>query len=283
MHLRDRTKIDVWSDPVGIGRQSTAVRYTPWYDMQNYQSIDFVVQSMFEGTTYGTTSAQYSDFQIYKATDSSGGGSTAISSATGRMTKAGTAITTAAKAKALMLTFDQSLSDGNLGATVSLLGQDFLTADVGGSAAGAFCGLASVAATVVAKSFCSVFNTHTSCTAWKAELGETSTGRAVVYIRPKSETAVAASVYVSAGGSTLIPVGVPQMGGHLGITTDLLRDGYRYVALGIAQSASGLTTGQPCKPVSVTVLRERAADGPVASTGSDVQFSMSYRATNASS
>ena len=279
MELKNGLKVDVWADPVGIGRHTTSVRYTPWYDMRDYKSIDFVVQAMFEGSTYGTTSAQYTDFQLYKATDSSGGGSTAISSATGRMTKAGTAITTAEKAKALYITFDQSLADGNLGATVSILGQDFLTADVGGSAAGAFAGLASVAATVVAKSFVSVFNTHTSCTAWKAELGETSTGRAMVYIRPKSETAVAASVYAYAGGSTLIPVGVPQLGGHLGISADLLRDGYRYVALGMAQGASGLTTGLPYKPVSVTVLRERAADSPVASTGSDIQFSKVYRAT----
>lgn len=283
MELKDKIKTDVWMEPVGIGRHTTTRRYTPWYDMKDYRSIDFVVTAMFEGTTYGTTSAQYIDFQIYKATDSSGGGSTAISSATGRMTKAGTAITTAAKAKSLMITFDQTLADGNLGATVSLLGQDFLTADVGGSIAGAFYGLASVESSLVAANFVSVFNTHTSCTAWKAELGETSTARSVVYIRPRSETAVGATVYAAAGGSTLIPVGVPSMGGHLGIKAELLRDGYRYVALGIAQQASGLTTGQPFKPVAVTVLRDRAADGPIESTGGVVQFSKAYRATNAAS
>lgn len=272
-NFTDRNKIDLWADPIGIGIQDTSMRYTQYYDMRGYESIDFLVSGIFEGSTHGQTAIQYTDFQIYKATDSSGGGNTAVSSATGRMTKVGTAITTAAKAKSLYISFSTKINDAAMGATFSVLGQDFFSA-TGNSAAGAFAGLSSVAATVAALSFITAFNTHTSATAWKAELGPTCTAFAEVMIRPKSETAVGSTVYVSAGGSTVLPVGVPRMGGHLGIKTEHLRDGYRYVALGMKSGASGMTTGTWVRrPVSVFAIRKRADDAPIASTGSDIQFS----------
>jgi hypothetical protein len=280
MELSNKFKVDLWADPIGISRQLDVIRYTQWYDMSGYESIDFFMSGMFEGSTHGQTAIQYNDFQIYKATNSSGGGATAITTATGKMSKVGTEITTAAKAKSLFINFTTKLVHTNLGATITVLGKEFFSADPGASVAKAFSGLASAAATVSAESFISVFNTNASLSSWKAEMGVTSTGRAVVMIKPRTETAVGATVYVSAGGSTLVSVGVPGMGGHLGIKTELLRDGYRYVALGMAASASGMTTGvSGSRPVSVFALRARSNDGPIASTGTDIQFSRSLKAT----
>ena len=274
----DDHKVDMWADPI---MTNTAVRYTQWYDMYGHNEINFFVSGAFEGSSHGTTAVQFINFQIYKATNSTGGGATAVSSATGRFSKVGTAITTAAKAKSLFIGFTTAhLTNASLGATLSILGKDFLSATAN-SAAGAFCGLSSVAATVGAESFKTAFNTHASLSSWVAEVGPANTAAAYVTIRPKSETAVGATVYVKAGGSTIIPVGVPGMGGHLSIKTELLGEGYRYVALGIKCGSSGMTTGANYvrQPVSVFAIRTAANDSPTISTKADVQFNKNVEAT----
>lgn len=272
-------KIDIWADPIG---GCTAVRYLPYYDMRGYESIDFFVSGAIEGGTVGTTAAQNVSAQIYRATNSTGGGATAISSATGVLAKSATAIGTVAKAKSLMIEFNQGLADGNLGATMTVLGQEFISA-TGNSAAYYFAGLASAESSLVAAGFVTAFN-NTNCTlssAWTAVSGQHSTGKSFVFIRPKGETHVGATVYVSAAGSTVFGgIGIPSVGVHLAVKTEQLKDS-RYVSLGVSQSGASLAVATAAirQPLSVFVVRTKGDDKPSTMTGMGVGYSKNLPAT----
>jgi len=276
--LTDRHKINIFADPIG---GCTAVRYTQYYDMLGMESIDFVVSANIAGASNGTTAMQNVSVQLYRATGSTGGGSTAISSATGVVAKTATAITTVARGKCLDLCFDTVLTHANYGATVTVLGQEFISA-TGNSAAYYFDGTASAAATVGAVGFITAFN-NTNCTlssAWKAEIGQTSTGLARVFIRPKSETSVPSSYHVSAGGSTIVSVGIPAVGVHLSAKTEHLGD-YRYVALGFSQLGASLVPSTIIhhQPISITVIRALAGGTPALTTGTEIAYSKRLQAT----
>ena len=272
-------KIDIWADPIG---GCTAVRYLPYYDMRGYESIDFFVSGAIEGGTVAATAKQNVSAQIYKATDSTGGGATAISSATGVLAKSATAITTVAKAKSLFLEITTAMTDAALGATMTILGQEFISA-TGNSAAYYFAGLASAESSLVAQGFVTAFN-NTNCTlssAWKAEMGQQSTTKSFVYIRPKGETHVGATVYVSAGGSTVYGgIGIPSVGLHLAVKTEQLKD-RRYVSLGYAQTGASLVTSTVVvrQPISVFVVRTKGDDKPSTMTGMGVGYSKNLPAS----
>jgi len=276
--LTDKVKINIFADPIG---GCTAVRYTQYYDMLGYESIDFVVSANICGASDMTTAMQNISCQLYKATNSTGGGSTAISSATGVVAKTGTAITTVLRGKSLDLAFTTAITLDIVGATITVLGQEFVSA-TGNTAAYYFQTDGSAAATVAAAGFITAFN-NTNCTlssAWKAELGQTSSGKARVYIRPRSETAVPSSYHVSAGGSTLCGIGVPAVGVHLAAKIEHLKD-YRYVALGFSQLGASLVSSTIIhrQPLSVTVLRTLAGNTPPLSTGSEIAYSKRILAT----
>jgi len=275
----EKHKVDIWADPIG---GCTAVRYLPYYDMLDMESIDFFISGAIEGGTVGTTCAQNISAQIYRATNSTGGGATAISSATGILAKSATSIGTVARAKGLMIEFNQGLADGNLGATMTVLGQEFISA-TGNSAAYYFAGLASAESSLVAAGFVTAFN-NTNCTlssAWKAELGQESTGKSFVFIRPKGETHVGATEYVSAEGSTVFGgIGVPSVGVHLAVKTEQLKD-HRYVSLGISQSGASLAVATAVirQPISVFVVRTKETNTPSTMTGLGVGYSKNLPAS----
>lgn len=275
----EKHKCDIWADPIG---GCTAVRYLPYYDMRGYESIDFFVSGAIEGGTVAATAKQNVSAQIYKATDSTGGGATAISSATGVLAKSATAITTVAKAKSLFLEITTAMTDAALGATMTILGQEFISA-TGNSAAYYFAGLASAESSLVAQGFVTAFN-NTNCTlssAWKAEMGQQSTTKSFVYIRPKGETHVGATVYVSAGGSTVYGgIGIPSVGVHLAVKTEQLKD-CRYVSLGYSQSGASLVTSTVVvrQPISVFVVRTKGDDKPSTMTGMGVGYSKNLPAS----
>jgi len=275
--LTDRHKINIFADPIG---GCTAVRYTQYYDMLGMESIDFIVSANIAGGTDAGTAMQNVFSQIYRATSSTGGGSTALSSATGVVAKTATSVGTVARGKSLLLTFTTDLTHANLNASVTVMGKTFLSKDGGGSAALCFQGLSCAAATVAAVSFVSVFNTNASLTEWKAEVGQSSTGIAHVFIRPRSETAVSASVHVTGVGSSIITVGVPAVGVHLAAKTEHLGD-YRYVALGFSQLGASLVASTIIhrQPISVTVIRALAGGTPALTTGTEIAYSKRLQAT----
>jgi len=272
-------KVDVWADPIG---GCTAVRYLPYYDMLGYSEIDFFVSQAIEGGTVAATAKQGVSAQIYKATDSTGGGATALSSATGALAKSATAITTVAKAKGLFIEFTTALTHVAFGATMTVLGQEFISA-TGNSAAYYWCGLGSAVSTRTAQGFVTAFN-NTNCTlssAWKAELGQTSTTLSYVYIRPKGETHVGSSVYVSAGGSTIYGgIGIPSVALHLAVKQEQLKD-CRYVSLGIASSGASLVTSTVVvrQPLAVFVVRTKETNRPATMTDMGVGYSKNLPAT----
>ena len=276
--LTDRHKINIFADPIG---GCTAVRYTQYYDMLGMESIDFVVSANIAGASDGTTAMQNVFAQIYRATGSTGGGAAALSSATGVVAKTGTAITTVARGKCLDLAFTNAITLDIVGATITVLGQEFISA-TGNTAAYYFQTDGSDAATVTAAGFITAFN-NTNCTlssAWKAEMGQTSSGNARVFIRPRSETAVPSSYHVSAGGSTLCGIGIPAVGLHLSAKTEHLGD-YRYVALGFSQLGASLVSNTAIhrQPLSITVIRALAGGTPALTTGTEIAYSKRLQAT----
>ncbi len=279
--LTDNVKIDLYADPIG---GCTAVRYTPYYDMRGYESIDFVVSSPFAGSSNESTAKQNISVQVYKATGSTGGGATAIATATGVASKTATSCDSVCHGKSLMIEFTTRLTHASTGTAFSIAGQKFISA-TGNSAAYCFNGFASAAASVAAAGFVTSFNavTCTLSSAWVAELAQASTTVARVIIKPRSETAVPATYHLTATVGTAVGgVGVPSVGVHVAVKTEQLKDGYRYVALGFSQSGASLvaSTVTHHQPVSITVLRTVGADAPVVSTAGAVQYSKRLAGTS---
>lgn len=272
-------KVDVWADPIG---GCTAVRYLPYYDMLGYEEIDFFVSQAIEGGTVAATAMQGLSAQIYKATDSTGGGATALSSATGALAKTGTAIGTVAKGKSLFIEFTTALTHAAYGATMTVLGQEFISA-TGNSAAYYFCGTGSAKSSAVAGGFITAFN-NTNCTLsdrWIAIKGQHSTTLTYVHIRPKGETFVPSSEYVSAGGSTIYGgIGIPSVCLHLAVKQEQLKD-CRYVGLGVASSGASLVTSTVVvrQPLTVFVVRTKETNRPSTMTDMGVGYSKNLPAT----
>ncbi len=251
----EQYKIDIWGDPYG----STVEQFTPYFDMLGFDGIDFIVNAGVLAATQASTGVGVITCRLLQATGATGGGATAISSATAVMTKGGTVVSTGSHGKSLLLRFTTLTA----AATVTVLGQEFI-ASTNGSAAYYFAGLASNAATVASEGFKTAFNAtnNTLSSAWVAT---THASGPYVFIRPKTVTSVPSSYYVSAAGSTLINVGIPELGGHIGIDSQYLKDGCRYVSLGAKSSVVAT-------PITVTVIRKKA-DGPAANTNEQIAVS----------
>ena len=97
--LQEKFKIDNGRFSTG----STVAEYTPYYDMRNYDRIDFIVQALakLDATgALGATDYQKLTLAAYQATSATGGGAAAIASATAIIGKdAATGITTAVKCR----------------------------------------------------------------------------------------------------------------------------------------------------------------------------------------
>jgi len=238
----EQYRIDIWGDPYG----STAEQFTPYFDMLGYDSIDFIINSGIRASTAESTYQGTVVCRLMQASNATGGGATAISSATACMSKGGTAVTTASHGKSLVVSFT-TLSSG---ATVTVLGQQFI-ANSSASAAYYFSGAASVQATVASEGFKTAFNSpnNTLSSAWVAT---THASGPYVFIRPKTVTSIDSTFYVSAAGSTLINVGIPELGGHIGFDAQYLKDGCRYVSCGVKG-------GTVANPIAITVIRKKSS------------------------
>jgi hypothetical protein len=253
-------KIDIWSDPYG----STVEQFMPYLDMYGYESIDFIIDGCIKGATggagYGATDVQVITCRLLQASNSTGGGATAISSATAVITKDTTDITTALKAKSLVLMFSTYKSSAAAAATFVVNTVHYTLATAGAAATIVQCVTAG-AASVVSEAFKTAFDLGN--TAWTAS---TQAGSPRIYIRPKNSTSVGDTVYVSAGGSpAVINPGVPNIGAHIGMRAEHMKDGCRYITLG--SKSTLLAT-----PISVTVLRKRI-ESPITQTNQDIVIS----------
>jgi hypothetical protein len=247
MEFQEKYKIDIaLMDTTG----STVEAISPYFDMRGYNSIDFVAVGLSVPTAaLSTIAKQGMDMRLLCATDSSGGGASALSSATafaGRAAANVVALTD--KANEILIQFT-TLSSG---ATFSIGGYQWsfdstaaLTSRVLNSTG------ATGAASVAAEAFATAFNSTANnpiATSWKAS----TISSALIRIEPVDKNAQ--STYISATGSTLVNMNIGRTVGHLSIEAQFLPDGKRWVAIGVK-------TTVVATPISVTAFRT-VRDGP---------------------
>jgi len=247
-----KEKYNIIVDEFSTGAPATTVKMTQYYDMQNYRKCEFIVSQRVQlapNGAAGSTSKQQLTLQAYQATSATGGGASAISSATALIGKDGTAgITTAAKCRDGLIGFSTLGLKSNLSITIG-------TAVYTGSSAATTANLfahagATAAATVGVQAFVSMFNvasqnTSTAITAnWQA--ATFAAGVPWCRIIPKDPDGTHLLSMSNTAGCTFIGMG-GVFHGH--ITVDRQFMSKRYIALGVTATCDET-------PYTVTVLRE---------------------------
>jgi hypothetical protein len=245
MEFQEKYKINIaLFDATG----STTEKISDYYDMLDTKRIDFLVESkVLPLSSVGADDHQQITVRLLQSSDSTGGGASAISSATALVGKnLTTGISTVAKMKEAWLRFSTMNSDTAL--HVVMNGASYISA-TSGSAAHYFAAGASLAATVASEGFVAMFNSTVNNTATAITenfVASTQAGNALVRIAPKNPDSTR-DIAISAGG-TLISVG-GVFAAHIGLDQQFMGEGKRYVAIGVK------TTSDP-SPFVVTAFRE---------------------------
>jgi hypothetical protein len=230
---------------------ATTVQYTRFFDMQNYESIDFLVSQRVQLAATGAegaTSKQQLTLAAYQATSATGGGASAISSATAVIGKDATAgFTTAAKCRYGLIHFSTLGLKANNQITIG-------TAVYTGSSAATTANLfehagATAAATQAVAGFLAMFNNATNNTSTAITQNWHATaiaGQVWVRILPKDPDGTHLLSMSNTAGSTFIGCG-GVFNGHVSVNRQFLKK--RYVALGVTATADET-------PYTVTVIRK---------------------------
>lgn len=248
MEFQEKYKVDIaLFDSTG----STTEQVSPYFDMLGTRRIDFLVEGRLLPTAANSTEAQTLTCRLLSATDSTGGGSTGISSATAIVGKKSTGVVVGStdKANELLIQFTTLASaatfsiggyqwsfDSTADATARVLNSTGATAD----------------ASVAAEAFATAFNSTSNnpiATAWVAS----TIASALIRISPRVPTNQA--TFITATGSTLVNIGPGKFTGHIGLEAQHLSDGKRYVAIAVQSSNTAI-------PFVVTAIRE-GSDLPV--------------------
>jgi len=234
-----KEKYNIVTDEFGVSPPATTIQYTGYYDMQNYRKCEFLVSHLVKLPSsggLGSTSKQQLTLAAYQATSATGGGASAISSATAIIGKDGTAsITTAAKCRYGLIHFSTLGLKSNLSITIN-------GAVYTGSSAATTANLfehagATAAATQAVAGFLAMFNEASNNTAtavaanWKATA---AAGEVWVKIKPKDPDGTHLLSMSNTAGCTFIGVG-GIFTGH--ITVDRQFMSKRYIALGVTATA----------------------------------------------
>jgi len=231
---------------------STAVQYTPYYDMRGVKRADFFVQGVikFDASAEGTAT-QVMSVAVYQASDSTGGGATAISSA-GFSTfgKSGTAtITTNAKLVEGLIGF--STISGSAALSIGVNTAAYVSDSVGASpAAHVWVAGASAAATVAAQAFVTMFNStvYNTSTAVRENFYAATMAAGVPWCRILRKNPDSTYELSLTAPSSLVSVG-GVIAARIGIEEKNIKDGKRYISLGVNSSNDEI-------PYSVMLVRE---------------------------
>lgn len=221
---------------------STAGAYTPYYSMQDYNRIDFVFNGLVKLPSSGALGAtDYQKFTLaaYQASNSTGGGSSALATATAITGVDGAAsITTAVKCREGRIYFSTIADDAAL--TINVGSAAYISA-TSGSAAMYFACAASAAATVAAQGFVTMFNstannTATAITAnWYAATD--AAGVAWVKILPVDPDGTHLLTMNTTGSSQIGLGGV--FSAHIGIDRQFMGEGKTHIALNVKSTEHG--------------------------------------------
>lgn len=249
---------------------ATTEKFTPYYPMLGYRRIDFKVAGLVKRDVAGAAGAtliQQFTIRALQASDSTGGGASAISSATAIIGKdSATGVSTAAKCREGWVNFTTLTSAVPVTLTV---GTAVYTGATAAAVMSFACASAAASGTVAAQAFVTMFNstvnnTATAITAnWEASTE--AAGVAWVRILPKDPNGTHL-LHLGTTGSSQIGVG-GVFTAHIGIDQQYMGEGKTHIALGVK------STNDTC-PFVVSVVRESYA-GPVKS----VSYSKSLNAS----
>ena len=245
-----KEKYNVVVDSFSTG--STVAQFTKYYDMRNYRKCEFLVSGRTQlgpATASGSTSKQQFNLIAYQATSATGGGATAISSATAIIGKdAATGFTTAAKCRVGLIGFTTLALKSNLVITVG-------TAAYTGASAATTANLwmhagATANATVSCQAFSTMFNVSSQNTAtaitenWMAST--MGAGCPWVRITPRDPDGTHLLSMSNTNGCSNISIG-GVFNGHISIDRQFMK--HRYIALSVNSTCD-------VNAYTVTVLRE---------------------------
>lgn len=228
---------------------SSTIQYSPYLDMRGVRRIDYFLTGQVKKLAVGAaggTELQGFNMALYQASNSTGGGASAISSATAVFGKSGTAaVSSSMKMRTAYIGFGANGgSSTRLAMTVNgiTITANSLVTSMG------YAGRASAQATVAVEGFATFFNNtayNTSTALTDHFLASTHDGT-WVKIYPKDPDGTVCLAITCP--SSLISVG-GEFTGRLGIEQKHMKDGKRYISCGVYSTEDAL-------PYTLTVVRE---------------------------
>lgn len=255
MEFQEKNKVQIGLFSTG----STSEVFTPYYPMKGFRRIDFEVCGLVKlpgAGAVGATVLQQFTCRALQASNSTGGGASAISSATAIVGKdSGTGISTSMKCREGWINFgtldkatDLTITVGTAAYQSSSASTAVMRFVVKG---------ASLAATVAAQGFVTMFNaaTNNTATAITANWQAATEAAAVAWVRiiPKDPNGTHL-LHLGNTNSSMIGFG-GVFTAHIGIDQQFMKDGKTHIALGVKSTDN-------TNPFTVTVIRE-AEDQPV--------------------
>lgn len=248
MEFQERYNVSIGLFSTG----STSELVTPYVSMRGYRRADFLVSGLVQLTASGAGGA--TDFQSFRcrvlqASNATGGGASALSSATAVTGKdAATGISAAMKMREGRINFS------TLTSAVPITLDVGTAVYTGATAAGAnkwACASAAAAGTVSMEAFVTMFNStvnNTSTTITERWAAATMAGGAWARVYPKDQDGTDLLTLGSTGSSQIGLGGVFQA--HIGVDRQFMGEGKTHLAIGVYST-------EHANPFTVHVIRER--------------------------
>lgn len=251
--FQERNKVQV----ARISSGSTTEQVTDYFDMRGYRRADFYLAGLVRipsSGDLGSSAAQQFVCRVLQASDSSGGGASAISSATAVVGKnSATGFSTTQKCREGHLYF--SVLDKATNLTITINGAAYQSASASTAANRFVVKEASANASVAGENFATMFNSTANNTATAVQGNWKCATEAGGWVRivPRDRDSTHLLAIGTTGGSMVTMGGVFEA--HVGVEAQFLGDGKRYVALGVKSTSHA-------NAYTVTIVREKE-QGPV--------------------
>jgi hypothetical protein len=231
---------------------STTEKISKYYDMQKSKRVDFFFSGLVKlpsSGALGGTDFQNFTLRVLQATDSTGGGASALSSATAVVGKnSATGISADVKCREGFINFSTLTSAVPIAITVGTAVYSVSTVAAGVHVAES---ASQAAATAACQAFVTMFNSTVNNTAtgitanWLA--ATEAAGVPFVRIVPKDPDGTHL-LALSATGSSQAGVG-GVFTAHIAVDRQFMGDGKRYIAIGVKST-------EHANPYTITVIRE---------------------------
>ncbi len=236
---------------------STIELFTPYYSMRDYRRIDFEVAGLirFAGAgAAGATVIQQLTCRVLQASNSTGGGASAMASATALVGKdSASGISTSMKCREGWINF--GTLDKSTDLTITVGTADYQSASASTAVMRFPVSGASLAATVAAQAFVTMFNaaTNNTATAITENWAASTEAAAVAWVRilPKDPDSTH-QLHLGSTQSSMIALG-GVFTAHIGVDRQFMADGKTHIALGIKSTNN---------PTPFTVMAIRESDYP---------------------